>query len=112
MEDTVQLYLANGRINCNFTHSNSLQVYAAEHDVFPGEPLQEKLTSNAGWSYPPIDMEYMVGYSPELQDFVSAVAEDREPVSDGPLGRAVVEAIYGAYLSAEEGRRVTFDQPS
>jgi len=107
MDDTVQIYLANARINCNFTHSTSLQVYAAEHDVFPGEPLQEKLTSNAGWSYPPIDMEYMLGYSPEIQDFVGAVAEDRAPLSDGALGRAVVEAIYAAYLSAEEGRRVT-----
>ena len=107
MDDTVQIYLANARINCNFTHSTSLQVYAAEHAVFPGEPLQEKLTTNAGWSYPPIDMEYMLGYSPEIQDFVAAVAEDRPPLSDGALGRAVVEAIYAAYLSAEEGRRVT-----
>ncbi|HET7772057.1 MAG TPA: Gfo/Idh/MocA family oxidoreductase [Chloroflexota bacterium] len=107
MEDTVQLYLSNARINCNFTHSNTLQVYAAEHAVFPGEPLQEKLTSNAGWSYPPIDNEYMLGYAAEIQDFVSAVALDRAPLSDGHLGRAVVEAIYGAYQSAEEGRRVT-----
>jgi len=36
-------YLADGRINCNFTHSNSLQVYATEHAVFPGEPLHEPL---------------------------------------------------------------------
>lgn len=107
MDDTVQIYLANGRINCNFTHSTSLQVYAADHTVFPGEPLQEKLSTNAGWSYPPIDMEYILGYAPEIQDFVAAVAGDREPVSDAALGRAVVEAIYAAYLSAEEGRRVT-----
>ena len=107
MEDTVQLYLANARINCNFTHATSLQVYAAESAVFPGELLQEKLTSNAGWSYPPIDMEYMLGYAAEIQDFVSAVAQDRAPLSDGHLGRAVVEAIYAAYQSAEEGRRVT-----
>jgi predicted dehydrogenase len=106
MEDTVQFYLANARINCNFTHSTSLQVYAADGGVFPGEPLQEKLSTNAGWSYPPIDMEYMLGYAPEIQDFVSAVAHNRPPVSDAALGRAVVEAIYAAYLSAEEGRRV------
>jgi predicted dehydrogenase len=106
MDDTVQIYLANARINCNFTHSTSLTVYAPDHSVFPGEPLQEKLSSNAGWSYPPIDMEYLLGYAPEIQDFVAAVAEDRAPVSDGALGRAVVEAIYAAYLSAAEGRRV------
>ena len=106
MDDTVQLYLANARINCSFTHSTSLQVYGADASVFPGEPLQEKLTTNAGWSYPPIDMEYLLGYAPEIQDFVSAVAHDRPPVSNAALGRAVVEAIYSAYLSAEQGRRV------
>jgi predicted dehydrogenase len=106
MDDTVQIYLANARINCNFTHSTSLQVYAPEDAVFPGEPLQEKLSTNAGWSYPPIDMEYMLGYAPEMQDFVAAVAHHRPPLSDGALGRAVVEAIYAAYLSAEQGRRV------
>ena len=106
MDDMVQLYLANARINCNFTHSTSLQVYAADASVFPGEPLQEKLTTNAGWSYPPTDMEYMLGYAPEIQDFVSAVAHDRPPLSDAALGRAVVQAIYAAYLAAEEGRRV------
>jgi predicted dehydrogenase len=83
-----------------------LQVYATEHAVFPGEPLQEKLTTNAGWSYPPIDMEYMLGYAPEMQDFVAAVAAGRAPTSDAALGRAVVEAIYAAYLAAEDGRRI------
>jgi predicted dehydrogenase len=106
MDDTVQIYLANARINCNFTHSNSLMVYAPDPSVFPGEPLQEKLTTNAGWSFPPIDMEYMLGYAPEMQDFVAAVASRRPPLSDGALGRAVVEAIYAAYLAAEQGRRV------
>jgi predicted dehydrogenase len=106
MDDTVHIYLPNARINCNFTHSTSLQVYAAGPEVFTREPLMEKLSTNAGWSYPPIDMEYMLGYAPEIQDFVAAVAYDRAPVSDAALGRAVVEAIYAAYQSAEEGRRI------
>lgn len=112
MDDTVQLYLANARINCNFTHSSALTVYAPDAAVFPGEPLQEKLSTNAGWSYPAIDMEYMLGYAAEIQDFVAAVAENRPPVSDAALGRAVVEAIYCAYLSAAEGRRVDLSGPS
>jgi predicted dehydrogenase len=111
MDDTVHLYLPNARINCNFTHSTALQVYAPDGAVFPGEPLQEKLSTNAGWSYPPLDMEYMLGYAAEIQDFVAAVAGDRPPVSDGDLGRAVVEAIYAAYLAAETGRRVDLPAP-
>ena len=95
------------------TSKNSVPVKpGASASTFTPERLaschtaSEKLSTNAGWSYPPIDMEYMLGYSPEIQDFVAAVAEDRPPVSDGALGRAVVEAIYAGYLSAEEGRRV------
>ena len=32
--------------------------------------------------------------------------DDRAPLSGGPLARDVVATIYGAYLSAAEGRRV------
>ena len=48
----------------------------------------------------------MTGYPGELQDFVESVALGREPVSGGPLARDVVAVVYGAYLSAAEGRRV------
>jgi len=48
----------------------------------------------------------MRGYPQEMQDFVEAVYYDRQPVSDGELGRQVVQAMYAAYLSAEQGRRI------
>lgn len=39
---------------------------------------------------------------------VRIVAENRAPVSDGRLGRDVIEVVYAGYLSAAEGRRVEF----
>jgi len=48
----------------------------------------------------------MRGYPQEMEDFVDAVREDREPLSGLPLARETVEVIYAAYVSAEEGRRV------
>jgi predicted dehydrogenase len=48
----------------------------------------------------------MTGYPAEMQDFMEAVAFDREPLSGGPLARDVTAVLYGAYLSAAEGRRV------
>jgi predicted dehydrogenase len=48
----------------------------------------------------------MTGYPAELQDFVESVAIGREPISGGSLARDVVAVVYGAYLSAAEGRRV------
>jgi predicted dehydrogenase len=106
VEDSLQLLLSTARININFTHSTMLQVYAPSPDVFRGEPLQEKLHTNAGWSFPPIEEELVGGYRQEMQDFLASIAAGRAPVSDGALGRATVEAIYAAYVSAEEERTV------
>ncbi len=106
IEDGLQVLTSRARFNVNFSHSSLLQAYAPSPEVFPGEPLQEKSHTNAGWSFPAIDAEWVYGFRAELQDFVAAVREDRPPVSDGALGRAVVEAIYAGYLSAADGRRV------
>jgi len=48
----------------------------------------------------------MRGYPQELEDFVDAIRERREPVSGGDLAREVVLVIYAGYLSAERGCRV------
>ena len=53
-----------------------------------------------------MDEEWLLGYPQEIRDFVEAVAFDREPLADAHLGREVVEVIYAAYQSAEEGRRI------
>jgi predicted dehydrogenase len=38
---------------------------------------------------------------------VDAIREGREPLASATLAADCVEVIYAAYLSAEEGRRVT-----
>ena len=48
----------------------------------------------------------MTGFPQEIQDFVEAIAHSREPLSGAALARDVIAVIYGAYLSAAEGRRV------
>ena len=37
---------------------------------------------------------------------MEAVTYDRQPLSTGELGREVVQVMYAAYQSAEEGRRI------
>jgi predicted dehydrogenase len=46
-------------------------------------------------------------YKVELEHFVECVRENRRPRTDGESGRAVVEVISAAYLSAQEKREVT-----
>jgi len=106
MEDSLDIYLSRGRISCNMTHSGLIRAYAPDPSVFESEYIAEKLETKAGWSYPSLDEEWMLGYPQELRDFVEAIAQDRPPLSDGRLGLEVVRVIYAAYQSAEEGRRI------
>lgn len=109
MEDTLEIFLSNGRIKCDMTHSTMMQAYAPSPQVYEGEYIAEKLETKAGWSNPSIDEEWLLGYPQELRDFVEAILHNRQPVSTAQLGREVVRVMYAAYLSAEEGRRVALE---
>lgn len=106
MENAIHVLTDRARLNIDLGHHSLLQVYAPSPSIFPGEPFQEKSHTNAGWSYPPVNAEWIYGLEHELQDFVAAFSEGRATKSDGVLGRATLEAIYAGYLSAEQGRRV------
>jgi len=106
IEAWLQILLSNGRIHCNLARSNLCQTYAPEAAVWGDEYLAEKLETKAGWNFASVDEHWLLGYPQEMRDFVEAVLYDREPLSDGQLGRDVVEAIYGAYLAAERGEKV------
>lgn len=107
VDDCLQVLTDRARFNLNLTHNSLFQAYTPTGDIFAGPPLQEKSHTNAGWSFPAIESTWLHGFRDEAQDFVAAVREGRPPRANGRLGRAVVEAVYAAYLSAAEGRRVT-----
>jgi predicted dehydrogenase len=100
------VYAARAVVLCNINPNDSVQAYAPDAAVFGDEYLVEKLETKAGWSAPQPDEDWMTGYPQEIQDFVEAIAHGREPLSGAALARDVIAVIYGAYLSAAEGRRV------
>lgn len=104
--NTVDVYLSNSIVKCNMSSMNACQVYAPSHDIFADEYLTEKQETKAGWSFPAPDEDWMRGYPQEMQDFMEAFCEGRNPVSDGQLGLEVVQITYASYMSAEEGRRI------
>ncbi len=106
MQNRMEAYLSNGRVECNLQRTNACVAFAPDAETFRDAYLVEKLESKAGWSYPLPEEDRAVGYQNEMQDFMEAVALDRAPASDGELGLATVEAMYAAYVSAEEGRRI------
>ena len=99
-------YATNAVVEANMNPNDAVRAYAPNADAFANEYLNEKLETHAGWSQPSPDEDWMQGYPQEMQDFAEAIAHDRPPRSDARLGRDVVAVTYGAYVAAEEGRRV------
>ena len=106
IRNQLAIYGANAAILCNINPNDAVRAYAPDPQVFAGEYLVEKLETKAGWSTPQPDEDWMNGYPQEIQDFVECVAFGREPLSGGGLARDVTVTLYGAYLAAEQGRRV------
>jgi predicted dehydrogenase len=88
------------------TPNDGLMAYTPDARAFGDEYLHEKLESRTGWISVGPDEDWVRGYPQEMRDFVSAVAEGREPLSGLALAADVVEVIYSSYLSAAEGRRI------
>lgn len=106
IRNQLAIYAARSAILCSINPVDAVQAYAPEAAVFGDEYIVEKIETKAGWSFPQPDEDWMTGYPQEMQDFVEAMADGREPLSGGALARDVTAVIYGAYLSAAEGRRV------
>ncbi len=106
VRNTLNVYLSNAVVNVNINPHNILEVYAPEPHIFGDEYIAEKLETKAGWNFPSPDEDWVRGYPQELEDFVDAILFDREPISGIDLANDVVEAIYAAYASAEEGKRI------
>lgn len=107
VKNTLSAYCSNAVMHVNMNPSNMMEVYAPAPHIFGDEYIAEKLETKAGWNFPSPDEDWVRGYPQEMEDFVSAVLEDREPISGIALARDVVETIYAAYVSACQGRRVT-----
>jgi predicted dehydrogenase len=111
VRNVVTAYLTNAVLQANINPNNALTVYAPEAAVWGDEYLTEKVETKAGWQFPSPDEDWMRGYPQELEDFVDAVREGREPLAGAALAREVVEVIYAAYVSAATGRRVELPRP-
>jgi predicted dehydrogenase len=106
VRNTVTALLTNGVVQANINPNTSVVAYTPDAAVWGDEYVTEKVETKAGWQFPSPEEDWMRGYPQELEDFVGAIRERREPLSGGALAREVVEVIYAAYLSAATGRRV------
>ena len=102
----VELYCNDAALNCMLTMNNLMSSYMLDEDGLDDVYLSEMLPSKCGWNYPFISDEIIRGYTNEMQDFMEAVAFDREPKSGFALARDTVKVVYAAYFSAEHGKKV------
>ncbi len=106
VRNVVTAYLTNAVVQANINPNNAVTVYAPDAAVWGDEYITEKVETKGGWQFPSPEEDWMRGYPQELEDFVGAIRERREPLAGALLAREVVEVIYAGYLSAATGRRV------
>lgn len=104
----VQLYCNDVAINCNLTLSDLMETYLLDEDGLENVSISEMLSSKTGWNRPFVVDEIIRGYADEIQDFVEAVAFNREAKSGFKLAYDTAQVLYAAYYSAEEGKRIYF----
>ena len=103
----VTAFMTDGFIKANLTSNDAIETYAPDAAAFQSEYFTEKLETKAGWNRPSCDEDWFRGFAQEIEDFVGAIREGREPRSGIDLAVDCVNVIYAAYESAETGRRVT-----
>ena len=106
VKNLMSVYMSNAVGFVNINPNTSLVVYTPESQIFGSEYITEKVETKAGWQFPSPDEDWMRGYPQEMEDFINAILEHRDPISGADLAYEVVEVIYAAYLSAETGRKV------
>lgn len=96
------------RTRCNVNPVAALETFNPKEELLKNVYVTEKIGTKQGWSNPTLDDNWLNGYYQEMQDFVECAYYDREPISNGELGRECVNIMYGGYLSAEnKGQEVT-----
>jgi predicted dehydrogenase len=110
LDTRVTAFMTDGVIKVNMTQNDAVETFAPDPGAFGQERFPDRLETRAGWNRPSCDDDWFRGFSQELGDFVSAIRAGRQPLSGIQLAVDCVDVIYAAYVSAEEGRRVSLDE--
>ncbi len=97
----LEVFANNHRTRCNLNPINALETYNPREEQFKDVYVTEKIGTKQGWSNPAPDEDWQHGYPQEFQDFMEAIARDRQPLAGGELARDTVAVLYAGYVSAE-----------
>jgi predicted dehydrogenase len=97
----LQVFANNHRTKCQLNPIDALHTFNPKEELLRDVYVTEKIGTKQGWNNPTPDDNWLNGYYQEMQDFVECVYFNRDPLSDGELGRECVKCMYAAYVSAE-----------
>lgn len=106
----IDLYCNDAVINCTLTMSDLMKTYFLDEERLDDVYISEMLPSKIGWNNPFLEDEIIRGYTDEMRDFIESIYFNREPKSGFSLAYDTIKLIYAAYLSAETGRAVDWNE--
>ncbi len=107
MESNMDIRLSNARAKFDLCPVRICQFYTVDPTPVKDVYFNEKQETKAGLSFPNPQEEWLLGYPHEIQDFMEAIAFDRQPLTGLDLAKQVAEVLYAGYVSMEEGRKVS-----
>ncbi len=108
ISNSLIVYASKATIHASMVPTSCVMAYTPEGANFGDEYIREKVETHSGWQSASPDEDWMNGFPAEFQDFCQAVVDRRPPISDGRLGRDVIQLCYGGYVSAVTGREFKF----
>ena len=106
VRNNVEVFTSESAHICNITPNNHTLSYFANETNLDDIFISEKVETKQGWQFVSTMDEYVRGYVDEFQDFMECVVYERQPKSDFNLAYETTKAIYAAYWSASEGKRI------
>ena len=106
IENWLNIYASNTRIETKISNNNSVMAYAPSEIQFQNAYTIEKTETKAGWSHAQPSEDWMTGYPFEVTDFIHSIISNTQPISNLDLAIDTTKIMYAAYLSAEQGKRI------
>lgn len=102
MDDRAEVYGSDGVAYADLLRGNAIHTYSKKGYGY----AVEKAGETKGWSFTIYEEAWNYGFHAEMTHFVDCVRNGKQPLCTGEDGRAVLEAIFAAYASAGQGKRI------
>lgn len=103
LDDRAEIYGTEGSIYIDLWRTSPVKVYSEKGYSY----VVEKASLSTNWTFPSVDEVWQLGYSREIEHLINCIVEDKKPFPDGEFGKKVLEVVFAAYKSVDEGKPQT-----